>query len=229
MTAGGLFGFQPTPETQSAMRIRQTFDKTCAGIRADLDLSDTGKEKSMAAAYLKARTALTEIRATETGTIIARRTALELQLFGVGPGGPLAAADYRDAQDRAEQCAQPKDALKLLDRVTRTGDETLAKAVAGYAVEQGWNAVLDQYAASRPAAQNALGELRQIDADTSNSAGFLARSAIYNPPKPPELQRFSDSMIATLAVQCDDPAATAGVADRAGSNSFDAKFRSSGD
>jgi hypothetical protein len=169
-----------------------------------------------------------EIRATESNTIIARRTQFESELFGIGSTNPMAAADYRDAQDRAEQCAQPKDALKLLDRVTRTGDETLAKAVAGYAVEQGWSAVLDQYAASRPAAQNALGELRQIDAETSNSTGFLARSAIYNPPKPPELARFSDSMIRTLATQNDDPAATAGVTNRAASNSFNAKFRASG-
>jgi hypothetical protein len=144
----GLIGFKPTVETQAAMRIRETFTKTCSEIRGDPDLSITGKEKAMSAGYLKCSAALREIRAAETDAIVARRTALELQLFGVGPGGPLASADYRDAQDRAEQCAQPKDALKLLDRVTRTGDETLAKAVAGYAVEQGWTNVLDYYAES---------------------------------------------------------------------------------
>jgi hypothetical protein len=210
------------------MRIRQTLDKTCAGIRADPDLNDTGKEKAMAVAWLKCSATLTEIRATESDTIIARRTQLESELFGIGSTNPMAATDYRDAMDRAERCAQPADALRLLDRTTRTHDETLAKAVAGFAVEQGWTNILDHYASTRPAAQNALAELRQIDSETSNSTGLLARSAIYNPPKPPELARFSDSMIRTLATQNDDPAATAGVTNRAASNSFDAQFRASG-
>jgi len=43
----GLYGFRPTLETRQAMLIRQTFDKTCAGIRADPDLSEVGKEKAM--------------------------------------------------------------------------------------------------------------------------------------------------------------------------------------
>jgi len=54
----GLQGFQPTTETQRAMRVRQTFDKTCADIRADPDLSDLGKVKAMAAAWLKCRATL---------------------------------------------------------------------------------------------------------------------------------------------------------------------------
>jgi hypothetical protein len=223
----GLIGFKPTVETNVAMRIRQTFTQTCAEIRADPDLSIAGKEKAMAAAYLKCKAALTEIRATETDAIAERRAALELQLFGVGPGGPLASADYRDALDRAEQCVQPKDALKLLDRVTRTGDETLAKAVAAYAVEQGWTNVLDYYASTRPTAENALGELRQIDADTTNITGSIGRGAIYTAPKPPELQRYSDSMILSLAVQA-DPTATSGVMDRAGGPGFVAAVRAAG-
>ena len=214
MTAG-LQGFRPTEDTQRAMRVRQTFDKTCAGIRFDPDLSDTGKAKAMAAAWLKCRATLDEIRATETNAITARRSFLEGQLFGIGSGGPMAATDYRDAQDRAEQSAQPKDAFKLLDRTTRTQDETLAKAVAAHAVEQGWSDVLDRYAATRPAAQDALAELRWIDAETGNATARIGRDAIYNPNKPLELARYSDSMIRTLATQNDDPGATAGITARA--------------
>ena len=91
----------------------------------------------MAAVWLKCRATLAEIRATEINAITARHSFLEGQLFGIDSGGPMAATDYRDAQDRAEQSAQPKDAFKLLDRTTRTQDETLAKAVAAHAVEQG--------------------------------------------------------------------------------------------
>ena len=223
----GLQGFRPTNETQRAMRVRQTFDKTCADIRADPDVSDLGKVKAMAAAWLKCRATLDDIRITETDAIAARRSFLEGQLFGIGSGGPIAAADYRDAQDRAEQSAKPMDALRLLDRTTRTQDETLAKAVAAHAVEQGWSNVLDRYAATRPAARDALAELRRIDTETNSGTSILGRGAIYNPTKPPELARYSDSMIRTLATQNDDPAATAGATERAGSKSFDAKFRPS--
>jgi hypothetical protein len=197
------------------MRVRQTFDKTCAGIRADTSLSDLGKQRAMAAAWLKCRAALVEIRATETDAITARRADLEGQLFGIGSTNPMAAADYRDAQDRAEQCAQPKDALKLLDRTTRTHDETLAKAVASFAVEQGWSGVLDAYAATRPAAQDALGELRAIDAFTSDSTQQLGRGAIYNPTTPRELSHLTPGMITQLATQNDDAGATAGTTARA--------------
>jgi hypothetical protein len=222
----GLQGFTPTPETQQAMKIRQAFDKTCAGIRADPNLSDIGKQKAMATAWLKARDSLAGIRSAETDRIAARRATLEGQLFGIGSGNPMAAADYRDAQDRAEKCEQPRDALKLLDRTTRTQDETLAKAVAAFAVEQGWPDILDRYAASRPAAQSALAELRQIDAQSADSTAIVGRGAIYTPRKPPELARFSDSMIRTLAEQNDDPTATAGVTARAsGGPSFLASVR----
>ncbi|MGH3810272.1 MAG: hypothetical protein ACRDRU_27360 [Pseudonocardiaceae bacterium] len=199
------------------MRVRQTSEKTYAGIRADPNLSDVGKRKAMAAAWLKCSTTLAEIRATETDAVAARRSFLEGQLFGIGSGGPMAAADYRDAQDRAEQSAQPKDAFKLLDRTTRTQDETLAKAVAAHAVEQGWCDVLDRYAATRPAVRDALAELRWIDAEMGSSTARIGRDAIYTPNKPPELARYSDSMIRTLATENDDPAATSGIAARAGS------------
>jgi hypothetical protein len=207
----GLQGFRPTPETESAMRIRQTFDKTCAGIRADDDLSDFGKQRAMAAAYLKCAAALGEIRTGESDAIAARRSALELQVFGIGSSNPMAAADYRDAQDRAEQSAQPRDALKLLDRTARTGDETLAKAIASHAAEMGWSTVLDNYATTRPAVRDALAELRQIDSETADTTGQFTRGVIYTPPKPPELQRFTNSMIKTMATANDDPSATAGT------------------
>jgi hypothetical protein len=206
----GLQGFKPTPETERAMRIRQIFDRTCANIRADTDLSDSGKQRAMAAAYLKCAVSLAEIRAAESDATAARRSALELQVFGIGPGGPMAAADYRDAQDRAEQSTQPKEALRLLDRTTRTGDETLAKAIASHAVEMGWSMVLDQYASTRQSVHDALAELRRIDSETADSAARLARGAIYAPTKPPELKRLTNSMIGTLAATNDYPNATAG-------------------
>ncbi len=181
----GLIGFRPTTETQRAMRVRQTFDKTCADIRADPDLSEFGKMKAMAAAWLQCRATLDEIKATETDAIAARRAQLEGELFGIGSGNPMAAADYRDAQDRAEQSTQPKDAFKLLDRTTRTHDETLAKAVAAHAVEQGWSDVLDQYAATRPAARDALAELRRIDTEKTAALRYSAAALSTIPPNLP--------------------------------------------
>ena len=207
MTTAGLRGFKPTPETQQGMRIRAAFDKTCATIRANTELSDLGKQRAMAAAWLKTRASLAEIQATETRAVVARRAELELQIFGIGTGGPAAAADYRDAQDRAERCAQPADALRLLNRTTRTGDETLAKAIAGFSVEQGWTGVLDHYASTRPAVRDALAELQQIDHDAADAGSHIARGAIYTPTKPAELQRFSDLMITDLATT-NDPSTT---------------------
>jgi hypothetical protein len=217
----GLQGFRPTPATQSAMRIRQTFDKTVAGIRTDDDLSDFGKQRAMAAAYLKCADALAEIRTGESDAIAARRTELEQQIFGIGSTDPMAAMDYRDALDTAEKSNQPKDALTKLARITRTKDETLAKAIASHAVEMGWSGVLDAYAADRPAVRDALAELRQIDSETADLTGQFARGVIYSPQKPPELQRFTNSMIKTMATANDDPSATAGsIATARGGQTF---------
>jgi hypothetical protein len=44
----------------------------------------------------------------EKFTVAGRRTQLEGELFGIGFTNPMAAADYRDAPDRAEQCAEPR-------------------------------------------------------------------------------------------------------------------------
>jgi hypothetical protein len=60
------------------------FDKTCADIRFDPDLSATGKVKAMAAAWFSCKATLDEIRATETDAIAARRSFLESHLFGRG-------------------------------------------------------------------------------------------------------------------------------------------------
>lgn len=91
----------------------------------------------------------------------------------------------------------------------------MAKAIAAYAVEQGWSGVLDAYASTRPAVQDALGELQAIDAFTSDSTQQFGRGAIYNPTTPRELSHLTPGMIATLATRNDDPGATAGTTDRA--------------
>jgi hypothetical protein len=80
----GLRGFRPTTETQRAMQVRQAFDKTCADIRFDPDLSGTGKVTAMAAAWFQCKATLDEIRATEADAIAARRSLFEGQLFGRG-------------------------------------------------------------------------------------------------------------------------------------------------
>lgn len=208
MTIPGLAGFTPTPETQRAMQIRQKLDKTCSAIRNDPRLTELSKQQDMAAAWLECKAALAEIRAAETDAIAARRSKLEGQLFGVGSASPMAAADYRDAQDRAERCKDQRDALRLLDRTTITHDETLAKAIASYAVEQNWSEVLNAYAATRPAAQEALAELRAIDTLTSDSTQQIGRGAIYSPMIPRELQHLTPAMISELAVQRDEGVAT---------------------
>lgn len=210
----GLKGFRPSPETNRATKIRQQFDQTCAHIRADPDRSAEGKRKAMAAAWLQVTHALNEIRVAEEDAITARRARLQRQLFGVADD-PMSRADYRAAQDTAEQAAADKGVkgvARLLDRaLTRTFDTSLAKACAAIAVERGlgWEHIISSYVAARPADRDALAELRDIDNQAADTHNRISRQAVYQPRKPPELARLGAAQIAALAAANDDPAATA--------------------
>ena len=57
----------------------------------------------------------------------------------------MSAADYRDALDRAERCEDDASARQLFERAQRTGDITLAKALATVGVEKGWTGITSEF------------------------------------------------------------------------------------
>jgi hypothetical protein len=94
--------------------------------------------------------------------IAAERRRLQRQAFTLPWTEKLPPADwallqlsYRDALSRADQAPGLQQLADLLQRAEVTGDELLARAVAVIAVEKRWFAIVEAYAAMRPAEEQA--------------------------------------------------------------------------
>ncbi len=81
--------------------------------------------------------------------------------------GDAATLSLRDAQQRVASLKTPAQVLMLLATAERTGDDTLACAVAAYAWDRSWTQVLDAYAAERPGVLEKFHELDSLDGGQS--------------------------------------------------------------
>ncbi len=187
--------------------LREQHAARAERIRAKPELSDHGRAMLLARNYLDAKSKMAELEQTARADDNAQRTRSERAAFGTGglPGDPATVAvSYRDAQDRAAAITSSTDAAALLARAERSGDEPLARAVAGQAHDQssnglgaldsGWQHVLDSYTASRPRAALDVNTLRDLSGSTSMRDLFTHVLAT-----PPELSRIPASQLAALA------------------------------
>lgn len=175
-------------------RYRSTFDS----ISNNSDLSDDGKIRRLAPAYVAYRDELARLQSDTQAATAHRVQSLSRAAFGV-PTDPIAAMSYRDALGRAEQIDDPRVAEMKLRQALETGDDLMAQAVARHASESGWNDVLDSYLSVKPAAGQAMQELQQIQAQEANLQAKFMSAAHYMPSKPSELSRMQEHQIEALA------------------------------
>jgi hypothetical protein len=125
----------------------------------------------------------------EKFTVAGRRTQLEGELFGIGFTNPMAAADYRDAPDRtALSNARHPGRTPVIGPHDSGSRRGTAKTIFSYSVEQGRIDVLTVSANS---------DRSTPTPGTAPDSSFEARG--FNASKPPEFERYTNSMITTLA------------------------------
>jgi hypothetical protein len=192
-----------------AVAIHEKMSTSLASARGNSDLSASAKLKRVAAAYLTAKTALDAIPVADATDQMMQRRALMQRAFGLndltssGLNQADLAANYRDAQDRASELANERDASEALERAEDSNDELLCRAICWQAWNMWpqWLGVVNSYLATRPAADRALQQLQALQgeaiADPAKDAIFTAGQLYL--PIPQELTRFSLSQIQAIA------------------------------
>jgi len=192
-----------------ADRIRENHERRNASIRARTELTDQAKAALLARSYTDAQSHMTELQRSATADTADRRARAERSAFGTAdlPGDAATLAiSLRDAQDRSATLTSPTDAAALLARAERSGDELLARAVAGHAHDQAgsalggldpsWSNLVAAYTASRPAAARHVATLRDLQPSTE---GSLRSTFAYVVPRPAELSNTPASQLDALA------------------------------
>ena len=191
--------------------VRNRHERRNATVRSRPELTHEAKQSLIAASYLKARTEMSDVEQTATFDTAAQKSAAERSAFGTddieGDRASLAVS-MRDAQDRAAQLTNPKDAAALLARAERSSDEPLARAIASHAYDHhvaniglgdpGWATVVDDYLTGRPAQTKAVQKLMALDSG-AEGAGSMRQTFAFVLPKPPELQTVPKYQIMSLA------------------------------
>ncbi|OZF00560.1 hypothetical protein [Rhodococcoides fascians] len=153
-----------TDYIQRSQDAIESYRQQLDAIRADTTLSKNGRREKIAAIYDTARDTVDHSKEKYGWTKKAERQKLERKVFGP-PTKTLTGADaisWRDAQDRAakilpdayadasDSSVLEADALHLLNRALRDGDDHLARAVMTVAFDMRWAEVADTYALASP-------------------------------------------------------------------------------
>lgn len=187
---------------QKSETIRSEMERHIARVRGDQSLTEDWKRRQIAGHYLEAKKATDEVLEADQAAQIQRRRSLEQRLFGpgvsAGPMGDLGAAlvSRRDAGDRAVVLRSEQEALDLLRRAERSGDEPLARAIAERALDERWADAGNAFVASRPnlsAAYEALWNQHQPSTAQILGEGF---ATFVTPPM--ELDGMADYRIRDL-------------------------------
>lgn len=180
-------------------RLRADLDRIAANytaaeqrIRADKLLSDEGRRRQLAEAWLRATRGADEARerhATEAAEGIRRARA---RLFGDGllRGDPAALlVARRDAADRAERAERPEDLQRLADRAMADDDDQQLRQALRVAWDRtspmtsGWRAPVEKILSARPDLRSLADDLlvAQAEAKQDNTAVIAAGLALSKP------------------------------------------------
>lgn len=148
-----------------AASIHKRSTRTQADITKDATLSEVGRQAKLDAERDRVREQSRELRKKETELINAKKESLQKRLFGLtsvtstDPGQVLL---YRDAQDRAASLTRGDEAAQAFAAALRSDDKILAAAIVARALDNGWNNILNEYAAQNPTAGEDLKDLAKL-------------------------------------------------------------------
>lgn len=180
---------------EAAERIRKQYLEEVATLRADKDLSDEGRQRRLADAYVRTKTELQKHAAAEREELTNRKAQLEQRFYRTSGShfGDAAtrAISVRDASDRAAQIKTPQEAMDLLRRAESNGDEVLTRAVVRVALDRpasgiqktddAWDDVGRAFLDSRPDLVPVAEELGQIERLTDGKRQIFSPFSIPAP------------------------------------------------
>lgn len=170
---------------QRAAELGAEYHKNLERIRQDRELSDAGRARRIALLHHRHASEMRALREQHDRLLGEERQRLQRKAFGAPiPAGATpserqaAEAGYRDALERAERAENEKDALRILDRAHRTGDPTMARAVAAIASERGWTHALSTYAGAFDA--GVVSELAELESALADPQQKFAASMTFS-------------------------------------------------
>ncbi len=187
---------------ERALEVQADFAAQLKQIRCDTSLSDDGKRSAIADAFTRSRDKLQRLHERAQQESGRRRRELERRLFGLHATSDTATLSYRDAQERVSRVKRLDEALNLLQRADRSGDEVLARAVAAHAWDRAWTRVLDRYAAERPGVLDQLQELDELERSSvrQSTGGRMISGMAHRLSVPAELRGVrGDAALRTMA------------------------------
>ena len=198
--------------------LHQELTASVQKIRDNPNLSDAGKQRMIAAAYVRSDAANAQLRADQVAEAAASRRAVEARLFGLNNADrrdPALVMSHRDAIARAAQVTTPEEAETLLRSAALGGDKVFAKALLGVAFSKGYQQVVDVYVDEMPADVEDIDELVAMNAADSAAQAPENRvlgSVLEHLPKPAELRDAKDdSTIRKLAAEAGEDDLVAGA------------------
>lgn len=146
---------------------------------ADRSRSDEGKQEAIATANNQARQKLQELQQEEDAIVKKHMESLERIVIGSVGTDPSSVINYRDAQDRAERLTDPNDAARVMTRALRSGDKSLATAVAQVALANRWNDVYQGFAEANPNIAESASDLVTLTRFATDVSFSLQRAMTY--------------------------------------------------
>ncbi|GAB3349946.1 hypothetical protein [Modestobacter lapidis] len=169
-------------------------------IRTEAGRTDEWRRQQLARIYRVIRDEAQAAADAHEANVNRQRRITESKVFGlVGVAGDPAslAISRRDAGDRAAQLKSESEALALLARAERSGDEPLARAIVERATEAGWVNVANAFLDVRPHLNDEVNELWQQAANSVQDDFRMAMT--LGGLKPRELGSLSDEQIDKVA------------------------------
>jgi hypothetical protein len=149
-------------------------------IEADTRLSPEGKKEQVLAMAADARAAMAKLRAEEDKLVTDKLASLERTVMGSVGSLPSDVISYRDAQDRAERIESSDEASRLMARALRSGDKTLASAIAHKALDSGYREAYNAFAAENPANAEAAKDLAALRKHLDSLNSSFERTMTYS-------------------------------------------------
>ncbi len=185
-------------------QIKADLQHTVDTIAANTKYTRDAQLQEIAQAILDSRQQAVALRDEFATTSETARRQLSTKLFGIPSGaGGAEVLSHRDAQDRVAKITDPDELDGLLKRATDSGDETLARAIAGHAHRQGWSEVAATYADQTDQADT-YAELNALPAGGNFNTAAAVVFSVGVPNLPPELSdtiRAAASQDATRQLQ----------------------------
>lgn len=176
-----------------SLRIEET--------RNNPNLSAAGKAEVIAKSYREAHALMTTLAGLEEDALATKRLELERSLFGQFASDPASIIAYRDAQERVGQLGDNEQhiAKQMLHTAQISGDNTLAAALLGKALNVGWSSIVTDYSTQHPDKAAQLRDLSDVIHFQEDHDIDFQRTADYSFTKPNEIAHYTDNTIARIA------------------------------